>query len=455
MIGLAKSIFKGVSRKKTAVFDSFGEKDGQGVFRSSSHRNCDFRDGTLKGGVGLALYLDKNGAPVSYSMQVEPKCVYVVTINPGDGLGDEERYTFLGVDGYLYTLNPSLGTAIQVSAKLGEDVSHCVLKNEANAIQHLFSSTTGAYLTLEVAIFKQLSTQALRGGCVCGKRYFLALENGELHYCAPFNPQTENSADPNGTGVLYLPAECGAVIGLKEDGGAVYIFFERGIFRLEVSAKASDFVMKRVAYAGGALCQGSMAATGKGILFLASDGLYRVYGENTEKVCEHLHIGACDTRSLCKVGYCGELVLIEYQKKTAGGNEMVRVAIQADGRDGYFTEAFGLLCGNEYSAHDGWIYRYVEDAESTLRGSNPYFTSERLDFGTEKQKRMKKLLLKGKGRVRVGVCCDGRLREYTLELDGGAGGIRLTEKGKDFIFTLYPSIGAVVEGIEISYCTEG
>ena len=75
MIGLAKSIFKGVSRKKTAVFNGFGEKDGQAVLRPSQYLNCDFRDGALKGGVGLALYLNANGETVSYTMNADVKCV--------------------------------------------------------------------------------------------------------------------------------------------------------------------------------------------------------------------------------------------------------------------------------------------------------------------------------------------------------------------------------------------
>ena len=282
-----------------------------------------------------------------------------------------------------------------------------------------------------------------------------ALEKGELRYSAPLKLYMEEDEDSTGGGALYLPVNEGRVVGAQAFDGEVYVFMEKAIYRLSVSADARGFCLRKLVYAGGTPIVGSITATGRGVLFLTADGLYMAKGENAKRFCAHLPIGVCDSEYACKVGSCEGLAILEYREKLGGEKYIRRVVIDAEREDGYFTEAYAPLSEGGFSAMTGRIYRFVKEGEDLLRGEEPRFVSERLRFGTDKKKRLKKLRLQGAGEILVRVRCDGAVRSYSSVFVGGEGVIRLTEKGKDFFIELYPKTGARVDGLEIEYNVEG
>lgn len=456
MIGLMKSAFKGKEKRKEVVFRSFGEKNGgEGNLSPSSYHNCDFRGGVLRGGIGLKKCLNENGEHLAMSMTVSAGAphAFFVTQNKDGAQANTTAIYLVGTDGYLY-LRRDNGTSWQ-RILIGNNVEHCAMKNEGKAIYNFFCGAKTVHTTLDGIVFRTLFTEENVGGCVCNKRYFLLGKNGDLFYTAALDPLDTDTEDPNGAGRIYLPIQYGAPVGIKEYCGAVYIFFEKGICKLTVSANPRENVVKEIAYHGGNICLRGQAVTSNGVIFLASEGAYYLRNDRVERICEHLSIGPCATNKNCGVGYCEELVIFSYYKEKDGAQELCRLVLYADGKDGYFSEAYGALSGNEYAYVNGKFYCYAKDNVGIQHKNNPFFTSEEVDFATKKNKRLKTLLVKGEGSVSIGVKCGERECVYPLVFKNGIAKIKLREKGKSFSFHFYLNAGSLVSGMKIEYVTEG
>ncbi len=451
MLGLKKGAIKTSGGIKTASFHTFGiGKKGMGVLEAYDSLNCSCRDGKLRGGVGVKPYVDIYGNKISVIVTTSNAAVYMATSNAGTG---STQVFLLDKNGYLYLRNPAT-TKAEKKIFLGPSVDYCALKTEQGAINNLFTGTADVVLTMDGSSFNSKLWSGMRGGCILGNRYVVARYNGEIRYSAVFAPFAQNTSDPDGSGKIYLPAGYGEVVGIKEYGGAAYIFCERGIFRLTVSAKASDFTLKNVPYKGGNICLRSMAVSEKGVVFLASEGAYCVNGNYVKRICRHLPIGPCDTYELCATGYGNGFFMIDYAQKTENGGVSKRIVIDADCEDGFFTDAYGALGENEYTLVVGQVSVFTKDETSIRRGKTPYYTSVSLDFGTRKNKRLKTLRLRGSGMLTVTVRCGKTERSYTLTFENGEAQARLIGKGKEVTLSFQLEPWAVVEGVEMDYSVE-
>ena len=456
MIGRMKAPLKRKEKKKTVRFSSFGEKSaGEGNLFPSVYVNCDCREGVLRGGIGLQKCLDENGGEwgVALSNNTSAKNVFFATqMVRGERKTPPDLYV-VGLDGYLYVRDSSTGAGVK-KALLGEGATHCVLKDESRNAHHLFSAEKGVYGTIDGETFTHISPSECISACLYGGRYLLLHKRGDLHYTAPFAPYDGVSSDYDGAGNIYLPAECGEPVGMLKYGDEVYIFFERGIYKLTVSAFARENTLQKIPYQGGDICVRGQAVTNDGILFLASDGLYYLRNGCVQKICEYLNVTPCEPKESCNVGYCDDLVLFTYRQKTESGEEVKRLAVYADGKDGYFTEAYGTLGGNQYTYLSGAVYSYVKDTEGIQRQQTPCFTSQALDFGTEKRKRLKSIRLTGEGNVGICVRSGEREHRYLFACKEGGASVRAVDIGKAFTFELYLDVGAAVRSLEVQYITE-
>ena len=453
MLGLFKNAVKGKEEKGRYVISSFGEKEtGAGVLSPASYTNCDCRGGSLRGGIGLKKYLDEQGEHLTMAMTVNSSVphAFFAELN-ADGVQINTKAVYLvGVDGYLY-MRLSNGYPWQ-RVQLGSTVEHSAMKSENRVIYNFFCGERLVYGTQDGSAFQNIVTVDNVGACVCKKRYFILTSNGELIYTAALNPHEEYGSDPDGMGTIYLPVKYGAPVGVKEYEGKMYIFFEKGICKMSVAAKVTESTIEEVGYHGGKICLRGQAVTSEGILFLASEGAYYLRNNRVERVCEHLPIGPCATNKACAVGYCDEQVIFSYQKE---GGAKKRLVLYADGKSGYFTEDYGSLSGSEYTYVNGKFYTFSKDCAEITRLQQPSFSSEEVTFENPKNKRLKRLLLKGAGSVTVGVRCGERERRYALVFHNGVAKTRLLDKGKEFSFHFYLDAGSVVSGMEIEYVTGG
>lgn len=454
MLGLQKRAFKGRGGIKTVAFDAFGVgKKGASALNAYDSLNCTCRDGNIRGGVGVKPLTDGFGNKIPVTITVSNSAVYITTTNTGAVPGGVQIY-LLDVNGQLYLRNASTNRA-EKKIFLGPSVDYCAFKGENGSIYNLFCGTADVVMTTDGSSFTSKLWDGMRGACILGKRYVVAKYNGEIRYSAVLEPFAQSSADPDGSGILYLPMGYGEVVGMKEYGGEGYIFCEKGIFRLSVAADASEFILKNIPYNGGKICLRAMAVSTKGVVFLASEGAYCVNGDSVKRICEHVPIGLCETDWLCVTGYGEGFLMFDYMRKTTTGASSRRLVIDSDCEDAFFTDSYGALGENEYTLVVGQVGVFTKDQVNIRRGKTPYFTSVPLDFGTKKSKRLKALRVRGSGNVKVTVQCGEGTRSYSLNLADGEAQTRLTGKGKAVTLTFELQPCAVVEGVEIDYTVEG
>ena len=450
-----KNSFNGKENRKTAVFHSFGEegKDAKNL-RPYAYENCDCRGGKLRGGIGLKKVQDSSGNDVTVKINGGAAMhTFLVTLNQ-DGVTDSSAIYVVNMDGYLCLRNASTGVVTQKTL-VGGHAEHFALKAENKAIYNIFCGEKSAVGTLDGEAFRSIFNKTNVGGCLCGKRFLLLTPNGELHYTAALAPYETENTDPNGKGVIYLPANYGAPVGIKAYGGSAYIFFERGICKLTLSATASEHTLKEIPYQGGNICIRAQATMNAGILFLAREGVCYLRNDRVERICEHLPIGPCATDKISNVGYCEDVVMFSYYKEGADGVEVKRLALYGDGADGYFAEPYGPLGGNAFACMQGKIYRYAKDCAGVEHGKASVFTSEELYFGTDKKKNLKTLQVRGKGQVAVGVKYGDSEQTYPLTFENGVAKTKIFGRDEAFAFIFYLGSGALVESVEIGYVTEG
>ncbi len=455
MIGLKKPAFGRKVRRKREVFRFGG---GGKLLPSADIFNCEIgENGILRRGMGILEQYDTDGELQFVSTVLTVRTVFKIKVNEGLLSKDRDEICVALSDGYLYVRSATT-KRLTKKVPVGKGAAHYAIRDENGGIYNLFLSSSGAYCTKDFNAFSLVASGTFVQGCACGGRCFMASVDGVLSYSAPFKP-LEMTPSENGGGRLAIPAELGDIVGVKTDGGYVYILMQRGIYRLRPSADPSDFVLERVSYAGGEICPYSAVEMGTGIIFLAANGVYRLRGDRAEQICPDLHLSVDSAQEVLAVGRCEDLALVDYPKMRRTATEPIvlkRLAIRADGKGWYVSDRYGTLGGTEYTCVSSVIYRFVRDSLLSEFRYAPYFKSKLLDFGTRKLKTLRKIRLRGQGEVRLRVLCDGTEKEATLSFVGGEAEIALAERGRTFVFTLLPSADSSVEELAVEYVgTEG
>ncbi len=423
--------------------------------QSTSQLNCETLDGSLKRGIGIAFCRNQAGEPLSPQISVDINQVYEVTMNPGGDVADTSGMYLGGKDGGLYEYNRETGAVLKRYV-MGGNISHVAIKCETGRIYNVFTGDEKVVMTVDGTRYSTLVNGHFCGSCACGGRYFVGTVEKKLFYSAPFRPHVLGGTSNEG-GELYLPAGYGEIMGLQEDGGFVYVFMKRGIFRVEVGADVRAFRIKQVAYNGGSICNRAMISTGKGIIFLSTSGAYLVRGESAEKIVDYLHIQPMPGDYIYMVGKFDEFVVLDYrEKKSAREYQVRRVVISTDGKKGYFCDRYATLSGGEYCSYARGIYVFEQESEETKYRLFPFFQSVPVTFGTERRKALKKLRLTGQGEgATIRIVHDEGWEDYSLLFENRCAEVDLSGRGKSFIFRIYPLVGSKIESMDVDYvCTE-
>ena len=455
MLGVKKTTLTGKEKRRIVQFDGFGQtKDGKDLL-AAEYYNCDCRDGSLRGGIGLKQCYDANGKELTVGMSISDGALHTffTTWNRDGGQANSTKIYLVSIDGYLYLRREETGVGERKVA-LGNHVEHCALKMENGVVHNFFCGSKGAYGTLDGATFHNILAVECRGACICGKRYVMLTKNGEVVYTAPLAPQDKSGDTPDGMGVVYLPVRYGAPIGMKGYGDSAYVFFERGICKMNFFASAKENTLTEIPYHGGEICPYAQATTKDGILFLAREGAYYLRNDKVERVCEHLPIGPCSVEKSANVGYCEDVVIFAYYKEKGDSTQAQCVAIYTDGKDGYFTGVEGVLGGNGYVYLNGKIHRFAKDSVGVAHAKSSFFESVPLNFGRCGRKRLKSIAVYGEGRVVIGVKSGDKERTYTLNMDKGVDKTRLLDSGREFSLRFNLEAGSVVTGVEMEYVME-
>ncbi len=416
-------------------------KSGKGALAAREHRNCACVDGVLRAGVGLVdLGLD-------LEVGAEPVGAYPIALH-GAGGGEDTSVTVVwGRNGSLYRVDPQTGAATGL-VEPGAWVNHGSIQDENRRTFHLFCGPMRAVVLSDEGC-ETVASGEIKGGFASGSRFFIGMASRRLLYSAPALP-TQFAGGSQEGGELRLPPEYGEIVGLSGNMEYLYIFLQRGIFRLRAGADIFDFKLEEVAYGGGEICPQSMVATGEGVLFLSESGAYLATGKECKAICTYLDIAP--TVGVCATGRAGGLALVEYVERGTG--ERRRVALSAGGENGYFVETVGSLCGNEICVIDRCAYAFVEEGEDASFLSAPYFESEGVDLGKSGWKALQSVELRGSGEVELQIAVNGISHSYPVRFVDGRARVRVVGKGAIFVFRLLPTLHARVRSLAVRFSCE-
>ncbi len=454
MFGRRKSPLEGKNVRKKAVFTAFDTGKGRAqALPLRTAYNCDCRDGKLHRGLSLARRFRADGKQVRVGPSATMSKVFFTYVVGKNNWVEREAMFTLSVDGWLYHVDIETGDATKL-LEIGENGRHALVKDVDGKTYNLFSGSkrVACYVDDEA---HSLFSGGLKGGCAVGDRFFILSSPGVLRYTAAGDPLTTQGGVNDG-GSLYIPADCGELLDMAVDDGALYLIYTWGIYRLRVAAEVENFRMEKVGYNGGKIREGSVIGTGKGIFFLSGDGIYLLRGDSAKRVCEHLEIRSWD-RKPCSVALSSEgLAIIDYYERTGELQYRIKtLVISADGSDGFFGEKYGERSGSVWEIIGNEVYRIVDNSVEGTDKYDPSYETPPMRFGTDARKVLKGIKLYGSGGVNVEVREGEHTHSYALIFENGVAETRLSESGKEFVFVLYPNRETTVTGLEIDFvCCE-
>ena len=271
-------------------------------------------------------------------------------------------------------------------------------------------------------------TNLLSCACFYKHRLFLAEEQNVLLYSAPEDFMNfEQSLE--GGGEISFPNAGGNIIGLKAFQEALYVFFDRGILRVEIKGNPKDFAAESIEYSGGSIFARTICVCGEGILFMASDGVYRLHGKKAERLfADFIQLPVRETKEEACAGL-SDRAFIRYE--TSAGKRTLVLA--SDGKDCYYADDLTALSyverANALFVDEEYLICRLTDAGKQARKG--VFKTE-TDFGVSGYKTLRKLRFEGEGAFILTVEADKRKRMRKVTLEDGFAEVELSERGKTF-----------------------
>lgn len=426
-------------------FRLFGEI-GRETLRGMDSMNCDLRDGVLQTGLGVLPYTLKDGSKPSLAA-LTSRVDGLFSVDVMDSLSAAvytEDLFLVTEDGKLWAFG---GTGFLGGALVGANVSAATAVDKSSGEQRtIFAGSTRSFLVFDGIIQGVALPNTRAAICAWNNRIFIGTKVFKVAYSAPERAFTFASETIDDSGTLYLPSDRGDVVALRTFQGMVYIFCERGIFRLKADGAARDFQLTAIEYGGGKIFGKTVGNCGDVIFFLAEDGLYRMRGDVVKRVCKHLPIRPKESGEFCNHGVAGDDFLVRYVEVSGKRRTLV---VDSEGKDGYFTSHFEGL-----GEHNGkTLCRYLDTVGMISpngvlpTGGTYYFLSEKVDLGSRDRKTLTGLYFKGSGSFTCEVIADGKSYSQSLYFVNGAAVFNKALRGTEFQFRFTLSKGASIRSM--------
>lgn len=392
-------------------------------------RNMRCRDGVLKSGISYEWVTSEEGEKRKFSVENLAK-VFEVPYYDKNTHSYKTRYGGVSGDGQVYfQKSDTLGLEV-----LARDFDRPALLYYTAPDQTIWTLVVGGkavriYGNGQVQTFSQ--SNLLSCACFYKHRLFLAKENNVLLYSAPEDIVNFEQSLGDG-GSIAFPNAGGKIVGLKTAQEGVYVFFERGILRLDSKGNPKDFASETIEYSGGSIFGHTICVCGESIFFMAADGAYRLHGKRVEGLFPdfvQLPVGENGQESCASLQ---DRVFIRYEM----GEGEKTLVLSADGKDCYYVDDLAALSyvekGNAlFLDKDYGICRLTDGGDM---GMENQFVVE-TDFGISGYKTLRKLHFEGEGSFTLTVEADKRIRSYEITMENGAADIALSMRGGNFMLS--------------------
>lgn len=444
MLGLKKRASVAKGKVRVFEYDGFavsGEGDAKTLYAGTSV-NCDCRDGVLTTGVGVKQFLMSDGTDPDLPISGSVRAIYPIKQLAEDGKAWEERLGFVARNG-MFGYYASDNGAYRLRFSLGKEITPMRITDPELKDTTMFIGSKGVLCCdINGQITGLAISDNLMIGCACKNRLFIGIEPYTIVYSSPQTPLifTEST---HGAGKLHLPVDKGNMVGIINFKETVYVFFDRGIMRLEACGSPYEFKEVDLGYGGGKIYPYSIGVCGDCIMFLATDGIYRFDGDRSEKV-RCLSVQPSDsTEQWCCHTSCEGMYLLRYLDQSG----VFKIAVvYEDGKSGYFTDTFDAVHegdGRAFCQYGLKIGTVARGGKLTSASGYLFDTSE-MDFGLRGRKTLRCLRFEGEGAMSVTVKTATAERTKRLEFTNGVAVWRVRERGEAFAFGIRLEKGARV-----------
>lgn len=442
MLGYRK---KNMSSKGKTVFVEYNSFRTHGVAKKNElcamdSLNCDCTDGRIRTGIGVKRYLDALGDEVRFDFGGYLDSVYAVeSISSESETQPTEHFVCVDDCGEVYVYDEDLDEFVSKVA-IGVGASAVTATDLSYDTRTMFIGEDTAYY-FKNGTWSRAPIKNALAVCLCKNRVFVATKPYTVIYSMTTDPwQFGESIDEDGSICLY--SECGSIVGMLTFEEKVFVFLKRGIMTIDTDGAARNFKVEQLAYSGGEIFGKTAGACGNSIIFMATDGIYRLKNGSIERIGDQLEIKPFDLWQVCNHAALGKDFLMRYLDSSG---EMKVVLIREDGTGYYISDLDGLSEFNKkpLCRVDGFISILSYDG-CLPSGEEYYFTTGELDFGLRGRKHLKKLYFEGDGSFLCRVWQGESYREEELSFVNGRACMCVGECGESFSITLCLYKGAEI-----------
>lgn len=434
---------------KRVKFEKFtvGGKSGNGILCATRGDCCDCSDGNISPCVGLKDYLLPSGSNPTVPNPHDLPAVFALLPETDENGERTQRVVFVSQRGLTYVYNDSLN-GFEYAMQLFASTPKILPVYDADGGARLaFCSSEGILLFDRQSGFSSVCETGSAAACVFHERLFFAEKPFALRYSAPLDAaRFTDSADEGG--YIELPSESGEIVDLEEWKEAIYIFRERGIEKLNAKGAARDFSRETLSYGGGKIFGGSIGKCGKGIVFLAEDGVYAFDGKEARRICTELSVRPLAGGQGIEHGAFAGRFLLRY---TDADGEIKLLIFDEATEKAYFAFASvrgisetenGLLCFSDQK-----LRRFAADGELPT-GEVCSFYAENTDFGVGGRKLWKTLSLKGKGSCLVEAENESEAKTFAFVFERGGAKVAPLLKGENFSLKIVLGDNSLISAAE-------
>ena len=270
--------------------------------------NFDNSDGALKDGIGLSAITFPNGFKCQLSSPV--KAVYYY-----------KRYSSGVKDALLIYCQDKCVYAFGIFDKSGivkidglefEDIPVGVSYNFNGKDIFLFSTQNDGLYLLDGLSATKIDAPLIKSMCIHNERLFITTggDGTRLYYSDDFNPLNFSVTLTEG-GYIDFQDGRGGLQKLVSSLGYLYIFRSYGISRLASYFDQTDFSVSHLFVSTGKIYPDSVTACSDGIIFLASDGLYKLTASGVGKIFSSYDafLNGCDNSMAKGLYFSGKFFL--------------------------------------------------------------------------------------------------------------------------------------------------
>ena len=452
-LGYEKSLLGVTAKTELVRYDTFSvEENGKGGGKSGAlvgteSENCDLTDGVIRAGFGITPYLFDDGTELSGASSLPEADAYFTLADKQEDGTYAEKLGFITLTGTVFLYDETTGT-MKSKYAFGTRMKAVAAIDGEERTGVVFAGEAGVYFYTETDGMVECGpTKAVAAACVCKDRVFCAEEPFAIRYSAPLQP-TDFSESIEDGGRIVLPSVSGKIVALVTFQGAVYVFYEYGISKLETAGGAREFKLEKLGYGGGKIFGDSVGVCsvgGEKAFFLASDGAYVFDGENAERICENLKI-----QPVCEGQVCGHAefdgkYFLRFVDTDGEKRGLVVDAATKTGYRAFAPKGLSACRGKGICFADSKLRRLEKDG-SFPSGTTYAFSAAKTDFGIAGKKTLESVRFFGEGQIVVMVGTGRREKTVKVKFENGEAKMRVWLRGEYFSLQIVLKKGASVNG---------